>query len=65
MTTFKDDGLKEGKIKNKHSIRPFKLNDAMYNALLEQKVIYDNFQEKFNFCFPEGCPDHKKEKSFA
>jgi len=61
MTRFKDGGLKEGKIKNKYSIRSFKLYDAMYNALLEQKVIYDNFQGEFSFCFPKGCPDHKKE----
>jgi len=51
MTRFKDGGLKEGKIKNKYSIRSFKLYDAMCNALLEQKVIYDNFQEKLKLLF--------------
>ena len=37
MTRFKDGGLKEGKIKNKYSIRSFKLYDAMYNVFLNKR----------------------------
>jgi integrase len=43
-----------GRTKNRHSRRTIKLLPVMYNALLAQKQIYDQFGKEYFFCTLDG-----------
>jgi len=54
MTLDENGKLVEGRTKNKHSRRTINLIPAMYDCLVEQKSIYDNFNGTYFFCSNKG-----------
>lgn len=56
----RDEGGKvvEGTTKNKYSRRTIKLTPVMYDALEEQRKIYDRFKRKYFFCSTTGGMVH-------
>ena len=59
MTRDENGKRIEGSTKNKYSRRTIKLNQSMFDALIAQKEIYNQFKGKYFFCSPKGHLVHQ------